>query len=107
MKKNEYGFLGPEFAEIVRTISSRDSVESALIFGSRAKGNYRAGSDVDIALKGPAVCHADVLEVGYSLNEERLLPYQFDIIDYNTIDNDALKDHIDRVGREIFRRTIY
>ena len=35
--------------------------------------------------------------MGYSLNEEGLLPYQFDVVDYNTIDNDALREHIDRV----------
>ena len=64
MKKNKYGLLDPEFDEIVRTISFRDTVESALIFGSRAKGNYRSGSDVDIALKGRAVCHADVSRWG-------------------------------------------
>ena len=85
-------------------ISSRNSVQSAAIFGSRAKGCYWPGSDVDIALKGPLVRHEDILEVGYSLNEERTLPYQFDVVDYNMIDNDALREHIDRVGREIFRR---
>ena len=86
-------------------VSARDSVESAVIFGSRAKGNYRSGSDVDIALNGSAIRHEDIVEVGCFLNEETLLPYQFDIIAYATIDNEALRDHIDRVGREIFRRS--
>ena len=87
-------------------VSARDSVESAVVFGSRAKGNYRSGSDVDIALNGPAIRHEDVIEVGYFLNEETLLPYQFDIVAYATIDNEALRDHIDRVGREISRRSL-
>ena len=104
MKRTEYGLSDDELAEIVEVISSRVSVESALIYGSRAKGCHRAGSDVDIALKGAPVGHKDVLDVGYYLNEETTLPYQFDIIDYNRIDNDALREHIDRVGREIFRR---
>ena len=100
------GLLETELAEIVAVISARKMVESAVIFGSRAKGNYRAGSDVDICLKGRGVHHEDVLEIGYSLNEEKMLPYQFDIVDYNTIDNEALRDHIDRVGREIFGRHV-
>lgn len=104
MKQTDFGIFDSELAEIVAVISLRDSVESALIYGSRAKGCFRPGSDVDIALKGAAVRHGDVLDVGYSLNEEATLPYQFDIIDYNRIDNDALREHIDRVGREIFRR---
>jgi predicted nucleotidyltransferase len=106
MKENEYGLLDAELAEIVAVIRSRVSVESAVIYGSRAKGNYRPGSDVDLALKGQAVRHEDLLEVGYSLNEEKILPYQFDIIGYDMIENNALQEHIDRVGREIFRRAI-
>lgn len=104
MKPTDFGLFDNELAEIVEVISSRESVESALIFGSRAKGCHRAGSDVDIAIKGVAVRHEDVLNVGYALNEESTLPYQFDIIDYNRIDNDALREHIDRIGREIFKR---
>ena len=104
MEKAEFGLRDAELAEVVAAISSRNSVQSALIFGSRAKGNYRPGSDVDIALKGPLVRHEDILEVGYSLNEETTLPYQFDVVDYDMIDNDALREYIYRVGREIFRR---
>jgi len=42
--------------------------------------------------------------VGYALNQESLIPYQFDIINYNTIDNEELREHIDRVGVVIYRR---
>lgn len=103
MGRNSFGFLDSELAEISRIISTRASVEVACIFGSRAKGNFRPGSDVDIALKGKSVRHADVLAIGYALNEEGCLPYQFDILDYNTIDNDSLREHIDRVGKIIFK----
>jgi len=104
MKIDEFGLVDGELAEIITAIAARESVESAAIFGSRAKGNYRRGSDVDIALKGRGIGYVDVRELGYALNEETTLPYQFDILDYNTIDNEALREHIDRVGREIFRR---
>lgn len=105
MTRGEFGLRDSELAEIVSVISSRTAVERALIFGSRAKGNFRPGSDVDISLGGAGVRHEDVLEIGYSLNEEKFLPYQFDIVAYDAIDNESLREHIDRVGREIFRRS--
>ena len=105
MNRNSYGLLESELAEIVRIIAARASVRKACIFGSRAKGNHRPGSDVDIALMGEAVRHSDVLEIGYELNEDGCLPYQFDILDYNTLDNDALREHIDRVGKTIYEKS--
>jgi predicted nucleotidyltransferase len=102
MTRDKYGLLESELADIIQIVSSRVSVKAACIFGSRAKGNFRPGSDVDIALKGPSVDHGDVREIAYVLNEEGFLPYQFDIIDYNTIDNEALREHIDRVGELIY-----
>ena len=105
MTRGEFGLRDSEVAEIKSVISSRISVERALIFGSRAKGNFRSGSDVDISLVGAEVRHEDVLEIGYSLNEEKTLPYQFDIIVYDAIDNESLRENIDRVGREIYRRS--
>jgi predicted nucleotidyltransferase len=102
MTRNKFGLLDSELADILRVVSSRSSVEEACIFGSRAKGNFRPGSDVDIALKGKSVDHADAREIAYELNEEGILPYQFDIIDYNGIGNEALREHIDRVGAVIY-----
>ena len=79
-------------------------MKEACLFGSRAKGNFRPGSDVDIALKGQSVNLDDVREIAYALNEEGFLPYQFDIIDYNRIDNEALREHNDRVGMALYLR---
>lgn len=103
MKSADFGLTGQALGEIVRCIEKRDTVREALIFGSRAKGTFTPGSDVDIALRGPSVSHQDVLEIAYELNEEGYLPWRFDILDYNTIDNSCLREHIDRAGKIIFR----
>jgi len=52
---NKFGLLDSDIEAIVRTLIAHSKVECALIFGSRAKGNFRNGSDVDIALKGPGL----------------------------------------------------
>ncbi|BCS96912.1 hypothetical protein DSLASN_25440 [Desulfoluna limicola] len=45
-----------------------------------------------------------VLELKDLLEEETLIPYFFDILHYNTLQNPALKSHIDRVGKPIYQR---
>jgi len=55
-----------------------------LIFGSRAKGTEKIGSDVDLAVKEERVTPEQVLELKDLLEEETLIPYFFDILHYNT-----------------------
>ena len=81
-------------------------VEMAVLFGSRAMENHKPGSDVDIALKGAAVNRQTVVDVSCRLNEETLMPYHFDVLDFRTIDNPSLHDHINRVGKVIYERPL-
>lgn len=93
-----------ELAEINAVLQRFVAVGSAVIFGSRAKGNFRRGSDVDIALKGKDITFRNVSDINYELNEESPLIYFFDILDYGSLESTDLKEHIDRVGIEFFRR---
>lgn len=68
---------------ILSTLSECQAVSQTILFGSRAKGNYKQGSDIDLAIKGQGI-DKDVLS---SLNA-----------------NPDLKSHIDRVGTVIFNR---
>lgn len=79
-------------------------VDRALVFGSRAKGNYKPVSDVDIAIVGSNIDQSTVATLSFFLNEETFLPYFFDIVHYDTIEEIAFKEHIDRVGKVIFQR---
>ena len=92
------GLSEHDIAVVVSVLASYPQVEEGLIFGSRAKGNYRNGSDVDIALKGPEL-NLDILaRISFILNEESVLPYKFDILNFHTIVNADLIEHINRVG---------
>jgi type I restriction enzyme S subunit len=77
-------------------------VDKALVFGSRAKGNYKEGSDIDLALKG-YITAKDLLDLHGKL-EALNLPYSFDLVNYNTINEPALKEHVDRAGVEMYSR---
>jgi len=92
---------------IIATIAKYPEITEAVIFGSRAKGNFKNGSDIDIALKGNNIDLQLVSTISFNLNEETNLPYKFDVLDFNSISNDELTEHINRVGVCIFERNRY
>ena len=79
-------------------------VEKAVLFGSRAKGNNRKGSDVDIALFGKNI-KTVLWKIRYQLEEETTMPYFFDVVDYSAIKNSELLAHINRVGKIFYKKS--
>jgi predicted nucleotidyltransferase len=102
--KNSFGLLDRDMEAIAAVLSPEPRVEKAIIFGSRAKGNFRNGSDVDLALKGRKLDFSTISRISYQLNEETAMPYKFDVLNYHTLKEPALIEHIDRVGVEFYRR---
>ena len=99
---NTVGLRQNDIEIIVSVIKKHPEVTEAYLFGSRAKGNFRTGSDVDLALKGDKLTAEIVSSISYQLNEETTLPYKFDVLNYHSISNNDLKEHIDRIGIRLF-----
>ena len=78
-------------------------VEAVIIYGSRAKENYRPGSDIDLTFKGDNL-NLEILNKISLQIDDLLLPYTFDLSVFNHIDNDDLLDHIERVGKVFYQR---
>ncbi len=78
------------------------SVEEVVLYGSRAKGNYRPGSDIDLTLKGEGLNLKLLNKIANDL-DDLLLPYTFDLSIFSQIDNRDLIDHIRRVGQVVYR----
>lgn len=89
---------------IVGVIAKFREIKKAVVFGSRAKGNYKAGSDVDIAIYGDDITFDTISSLHSLLEDESPLPYLFDIVDYTHLDHKELREHIDRVGIIIYER---
>jgi len=98
----DHGLRTKDMEEIIRILGEFPGVEEAMLFGSRAKGTYKAGSDIDIAIKGSNIDHKLVMALSTRLNEETTMPYFFDIVHYEGITDPELRAHIDRVGKRIF-----
>jgi len=77
---NKLGLKDGNIETIISVLKKYPGIEQALIFGSRAKGDNKPGSDVDMVLKGNVQDTAS--EISFSLNEDNLLPYRFDVLDY-------------------------
>ncbi|MBY0245622.1 MAG: nucleotidyltransferase domain-containing protein [Sphingobacteriaceae bacterium] len=103
MNDARFGLKNGDLAIIVNILRQYPEIETAIIFGSRAKGNYKNGSDIDIALKGN-ISFRNIADCKFMLDEETILPYMFDVLDYNTLKNEELKQHIDRVGVVFYER---
>ncbi len=97
--------LAPKELLVISSILKKfPEVHEALLFGSRAMGTFKPGSDVDIALKGNLSLEV-VARVKAILEEESPLPYTFDVVDYAGIETPAFKQHIDTHGVYIYRRS--
>ena len=78
-----------------------EQISEVIIYGSRAMGNYREGSDIDIAIKGNEI-HFSLLQKISDDIDDLMLPWIFDISVYYAIDNKELIDHINRVGKTLY-----
>jgi len=98
--------LPPATLEKLNSVFARYSaIETVLIYGSRAKGNYRAGSDIDLTIKGSEIPFAEFMQIKDQI-DDLMLPYNVDLSQYRQLENADLIAHIDRVGVEVYARDV-
>ena len=102
--ESKVGLGSEELAKMVAIFKHFRGIGRVVLFGSRALGNYKRGSDVDLALFG-TIDKDMVFQVHEELEEGTGLPYFFDVVDYVKIENPDLKCHIDEYGQEIFNQS--
>ncbi len=95
--------LSPKTIHALESVFKKfNAIDKVVLYGSRALGTHKPGSDIDLALFGNNVT-PDLIASIAILIDDLLLPYTFDLTAYALIDNDALREHIDRLGIELFR----
>lgn len=104
MGMNQFGISDRSWTLLQETFRNQPQVKEAIIFGSRAKGNFRRGSDIDLAIKGEECTKELALELQAYMNEVLPIPYKIDVIDYHSLDHHDLREHIDRVGKLFYSR---
>ena len=99
-----YGLKEKDFENIITTLNKFPEIKSARIFGSRAKGNYKKGSDIDLAIYGELINYNIVRQISIQLNEHLPIPYMVDVVDYTHLKKKELNDHIYTFGKLIYER---
>ncbi|WP_299011857.1 nucleotidyltransferase family protein [uncultured Shewanella sp.] len=98
LKAAQLGLTENELNLILREIAQFSAFTQVVLFGSRAKGNYKPGSDVDLAVMGDKISSRDINALSYTLNEETCLPYYFDIVHITQASPEPLCRHIKEHG---------
>lgn len=95
--------LTPALISMIRNVFARHApVTEVRVYGSRAKGNFRAGSDIDLSIMDEHVSSAQLMQIENEFDELPTL-YSIDLSLFHRIDNPALTEHILRVGKVFYR----
>lgn len=98
-----YGLTDIEYNKLQDVFAHNKRVEKVILYGSRAKGDEKPFSDIDLTLVGSNLTHADRNEIARCI-DDLLLPYEVDLSLLKTLKNPALLDHIKRRGITIYGR---
>ncbi len=97
--------LKPSTQAKINAIFSRyPQIDQVTLYGSRAKGNYRPGSDIDLAISGATMTLAQLHKLENEL-DDLLLPYKIDLSLRHLITNAELIAHIDRAGLVFYEKS--
>ena len=98
-----YGLKETHINKITSLFENYPDIYKAILYGSRAKGNYREGSDIDISLVGDKLNLNTLLRIETEL-DDLLLPYGIDLSIFDKIENQELIQHIKRVGIILYEK---
>ena len=97
----KFGLSDTVIKELQDVFRRHANIDKVLIFGSRSKGNYRAGSDIDLAVIGKDIDYNLLLSILCEIDDLDLL-YTVDLLDYQKKKGTPIGDHIDRVGQVFY-----
>lgn len=95
-----FGLSEKTLALIADCIRQFPEIVWVKIYGSRAKGDYQRGSDIDLAYSSPTECTAEL----HGALDDLPTPYLFDVTHYESLRHEGLKEHIERIGVVFYER---
>lgn len=99
----KYGLTDEALARMEGVFVKFPTIDQVLLYGSRAKGNYRPGSDIDLTFLGDGLDEKLMSQIEAEL-EELLLPYQFDLSIFSKISHPELIDHIQQLAKVCYSK---
>jgi len=99
----KYGLTEKDIEAINKVFATVPRINKVILYGSRAKGNYWPGSDIDLTIEGNGIELSDLFDLEIKL-DDILLPYKIDLSIKDHIANQKLLEHIDRVGKVFYKK---
>jgi len=101
---NEFGLRVEDMNYFMSIFESINEIESVIMYGSRARGDYQLGSDIDLSLRGKSVTIEHVAHIKYLIENESQMLLIADVNIFNKISNKQLIELIKRDGIEIYKK---
>lgn len=98
---NKFGLPQRTINELAAFFASKPLIDKVVIFGSRAKGTFHNGSDIDLAVWTDE--HNNFFKIAGELDDLDT-PYKFDVVDYKTLTHEGMKNSIDKDGIELYKK---
>jgi predicted nucleotidyltransferase len=99
----KYGLTETTVEKICAVFACFPEIEKVILYGSRAKGTFKTGSDIDLTLCGESLT-SDLRSTIASELDDLLLPYVIDLSIFDELDHAKLREHIKRVGVVFYER---
>ncbi|RTY66243.1 nucleotidyltransferase domain-containing protein [Flavobacterium bomense] len=99
----QFGLKQKDIDKINQVFASYEGIDSVVIYGSRAKGNFKVGSDIDLTIIENSLTFPEFLEIENAL-DDLLLPYKIDLSLKRKISNVDLLSHINKIGKLFYKR---
>lgn len=101
---NKYGLREKDMQYMQQVFTKIPAIEKVILYGSRATGDFEKGSDVDLAVAGEKLSFNDIPRLHYMLENESPTLLWFDVLNYDTLKNEKLKQNIKKTGIVIFEK---
>lgn len=99
-----YGLSENNINKLAGVFKNYPLIEEVILYGSRAKGNFRDGSDIDLTLKGERLTEEICSKIWLDLDELELV-YLIDLSLFKSLSSDSLRQHIERNGKIFYKKT--
>ncbi len=101
--EQKYGLTEVAVAKVCAVFARFPEIEKAVLYGSRAKGNFKTGSDIDLTLYGEALTSHLRSAIASAL-DDILLPHTIDLSLFDKLNHAKLREHIERAGVPFYQR---
>ncbi|AHE65624.1 nucleotidyltransferase domain-containing protein [Legionella oakridgensis] len=99
--RDDYGLPSSVIKSLKNVFKKHPNIEKVILYGSRAKGTYHTGSDIDLCIVGSALTLSELLAIENQI-DDLLLPWKIDLSLKHTIDNTELLAHMSKIGTTIY-----